>query len=147
MTKRPLPWSWLALALTVMPLGGVMMLGVYFTEGFRRGLDADMAIALYGLSTLERLAGMAELGAFGLLFIIGGWWFARGKADGERRFLAFVVGAPTLLLLTTKLIFYFDPTYLPNWLEPLAFAIAFLAGGLTYIRAARAATGFFRTAR
>ncbi|MDQ0463234.1 Zn-dependent protease with chaperone function [Caulobacter ginsengisoli] len=152
---RPLPWSWLALALTIMPLGGLLILQVYFVQIFRQGLDADMQMSMENMPLHELVASMALVGVVGLVVVLLGWGLTRLARGGERMFVTLVAGVPGALLALSMGwyigkamltppdgLYPFEAEnlfYLPNWLQLVLFPAAFGIAAWTYVRVARVA--------
>lgn len=158
---RPLPWSWLALLLTVMPLGGLLILQVYFVQIFRQGMDADTQMGLESTPLPELIATMALFGAVGLVFVVLGWGLTRLARGGERMFITLVTGVPAALLTLSMGWFVveaimnprdslvsFAPDglfYLPNWLGLVCIPAAFGIAAWTYVWIARVAVAARRS--
>ncbi len=150
MSAPRLPWSWPAFVAALLVLGFVQVVGMFFIQGFRRGLDADMEWLMEALSPFDRRGGVASFALIGVPFLLAGRWLANRTVRPESAFLLLVVAAPFLGLRTWALVsagleppsnlvpFEQDGLfYLPNWLELAFVALAFLGAAVTYTHLAR----------
>ena len=147
MTNGRVPWSWLALAVSALPLGGVMMFGMYITQMFRQGMDADMSLYMFSISLDEYLASIAFVGVVLTPLTAAGVWLANLSASPRRMVWVLVPTLGVLLFVGTQAwgvgglsdyLSTFD--YPPRWMELVAMAAAGLASVWGYLRTIAART-------
>lgn len=128
-------WSWLALAVSAVPIGVLLTAMIFVTAAFRVGLDADMNGMLAETPFWTMLRGVPELGGFGLIFVVLGRFLANRSSRPKRRFLVLVPAIPTgiALLLTLGRILYG-----PSVMTLGFIAAAFLLGAYAYLAVAEA---------
>lgn len=138
----PVRWSWIALAVSALPIGVLLTAMIFVTAAFRVGLDADMNGMLAEMPFWTMLRGVPELGGFGLIFVVLGRFLANRSGRPKRRFLVLVPAIPTgiALLLTLGRIFY-----APSLMTLGFIAAAFLLAAYAYLAVAQALASGKRT--
>lgn len=154
MSSKPLAWSWVALGVSALVLGQVLGGCLIFIESFRTGLDADMAHMVGAMSPMDVVVGGFQIGLFGAVFLILGWWIARVFGGSRRLFLIAASAIPAGIVLILKGVFLvgwlFDDLrgnvapfeqnalfYLPNYLEVICIGGAFALAAWAFAAVSR----------
>ncbi len=141
MRTERLPWSWAALAVSTLPLGGVWMFGMFFTQMFRQGMDADMSLIMFS-TPLHAYVGQTLVIGFLLAPLVAlGVGLANLTRRPLRTFRWLAPSAPVLLLVALGMSLWGGPVsylstfdYPPRWMELVTTAVAFAAAVWGYNR-------------
>ena len=152
--KNPrIPWSWLAFVAALLVLGFVQVFGLFFIQGFRRGLDADMEWAMQGMTVFEMLFIAVSIAVLAVPVFLIARWVANKTVRPQLIFPLATILPPFLAMVGLRawyligwqleqpspvIAFEQDQLfYLPNWLELAFIVIAFGVASAVYVRLSR----------
>ncbi|ATQ42764.1 hypothetical protein [Caulobacter mirabilis] len=141
MKTQRLPWSWAALAVSTLPLGGVWTFGIFFTQMFRQGQDADMSLIMFSTPLHAYIGQTLAVGLLLAPLVALCVGLANLTPRPRRTFRWLTPSAPVLLLVVLGMSLWGGPMsylstfdYPPRWMELVTTAAAFAAAVWCYNR-------------